>query len=247
MSEVPNASAPESTPEPAQAGELAWKNLPNQLTLVRLILCVIFFAVLTYCSLMLKLPVDATGEMAYHRVFTGRTLHVHAGLHAEQSHLTLLLNGAFVLFLLAALTDILDGRIARKYGLESDLGRIADPFVDKIMILGSFTLLMPLTVHVMGWMVVVILARELLVSGLRGFAESRGLAFGAVRSGKIKMVLQSACVAASLLYLGHPTDSLFEWAFLILLWSALASTVQSGVVYCVRARALLGPLSRELT
>ena len=85
--------------------------------------------------------------------------------------------------------------------LETDLGRIADPFVDKIMILGSFTLLMPLTVHIMGWMVVVMLARELLVSGIRGFAEARGIAFPASVWGKSKMVLQSACVANAL----HPS------------------------------------------
>jgi phosphatidylglycerophosphate synthase len=109
------------------------------------------------------------------------------------------------------------------------------------MILGSFILMMPLTVHVMGWMIVLILARELLVSGIRGFAESRGVAFPASASGKTKMVLQSAAVGAGLIYLGHPGSDFVKWGFIVLLWGALVSTVWSGVTYLLHARRLLFP------
>lgn len=216
--------------------------LPNQLTLLRLLLCIAFFGVLIYCSEALKLPVDAEGQLHYARVFRGDVYEAHAGLHHPgASGLTLLLNGAFCVFVLAALTDIADGKIARAYNLETDLGRIADPFVDKIMILGSFTLLIPLTVHVMGWMVVLILGRELFVSAIRGFVEARGIAFGASWSGKAKMFLQSCAVGASLVYLGHPSTPWIKWTFIVLLWSALVSTVLSGVLYGVRAKRLLFP------
>lgn len=234
----PDARTEEERRGPSLEEDL-WK-LPNLLTMLRLVLCVLFFAVLIYCSIVLKLPVDAEGQLHWERL-RGDIYQAHAGLRAQEGPLTLLLDAAFIFFLLAALTDIADGKIARAYQLETDLGRIADPFVDKIMILGAFTLLMPLTVHVHGWMVVLILARELLVSGIRGFAESRGIAFGAVAWGKAKMVSQSACVGSCLLYLGHPESAIFRWGFLVLLWVALASTVISGVVYGVRARRLLFP------
>jgi CDP-diacylglycerol--glycerol-3-phosphate 3-phosphatidyltransferase len=232
-------AAPEGGESPsARLRSASFANLPNQLTLLRLVLCVVFFGVLIYCSIVLKLPVDASGSLHWERL-RGGLYDMHAGLRAENTYLTLLLNGAFVVFVLAGLTDIADGRIARAYQLETDLGRIADPFVDKIMIVGAFTLLMPLTVHVAGWMVVVILARELLVTTIRGFCESRGVAFPATRWGKWKMLIQSVCVATSLLYLGHPESGLFKWVFLVLLWLTLASTVGSGVLYTRHAFQLL--------
>lgn len=212
--------------------------LPNRLTLGRIAICVAFFAILIYCTQMLRLPVDAEGELAW-SVLQGPLHKVHAGLHAENSYLTWLFDGAFVLFVLAALTDIADGAVARRYGLETDLGRIFDPFADKIMIIGSFTLLMPLTVYVSGWMVVLVLARELLVSVIRGFAEARGVPFPANFWGKTKMISQSICVASAMLYVGHPSNRFLEISFAILLWLALLATVVSGIVYLRRAWLLL--------
>src|SRR3990172_4493352 len=82
---------------------------------------------------------------------------------------------AFGAFVLAWLTDWLDGYVARKKGLMTDFGRIADPFVDKIIVCGGFILL----VHhahdmISPWMVVVIVAREFLVNSIRSYLESRG-------------------------------------------------------------------------
>lgn len=212
--------------------------LPNQLTMLRLLLCVLFFGVMVYCSTTLVLPVDSVGELHWTRL-RGDTFTYHASLQDASGGLTLLLNGAFVVFLLAALSDVADGYIARAYGLESDFGRIADPFVDKIMILGAYTLLIPLTVHVKGWMVVMILSRELLVSGIRSFAESRGIAFPASGWGKAKMFSQSAAVGAALLYVGHPSSTFLKWGFLILLYTSLVATAVSGLKYGSRAKRLL--------
>jgi len=216
-------------------------NVPNALTLLRLLLCVAFFAILVYCAHVLRTPVDAEGELSWRGLVSGapEIYNAHKDLRAEGNHLTTLFNLAFWIFLAAAITDILDGQIARRYQLETDFGRIADPFVDKIMILGALTLLMPLTHWMRGWIVVVILARELVVSGIRDFAEARGIAFPASFWGKTKMVSQSAAVAACCLYLGHPDSEFWEWTFLVLLWWTIAATVISGAIYLAHARRLL--------
>src|SRR5438105_2527654 len=117
----PDPAPPPAVPAPARKDrrqQLA--NLPNALTLFRLVLCIAFFAILLYATQILRLPVDAEGELHW-RHFTGATRDAHAGLHGEGSFLTLLFNIAFGIFLLAAATDSLDGQIARRYGLETDL------------------------------------------------------------------------------------------------------------------------------
>ncbi len=232
------SSEREGEPEPEAKAAPALLNVPNVLTLARLVCCLAFFALLIYCSSVLRLPVDAEGDLKYTNL-RGELREAHAGLRADGPGLSLLFDIAFGIFLLAALTDILDGQIARRYNLVTDLGRIADPFVDKIMILGAFTLLMPLTVHVTGWMVVLVLARELLVSGIRGFAESRGIPFPASFWGKTKMVSQSVTVAAGIFYCGHPGQGWIFWVFIVSLWWTLVMTVVSGAVYLGRARSLL--------
>jgi CDP-diacylglycerol--glycerol-3-phosphate 3-phosphatidyltransferase len=233
-SSAPSAAAP-GPPRPRRPDNL---NIPNALTLLRLILCVGFFGILIYATTELRLPVDGEGELAWH-TWKGQLRAAHAGLREDGQGLSLLFDIAFGIFLLAAATDTLDGQIARRWGLETDLGRIADPFVDKIMILGALTLLMPLTLHIAGWMVVLVLARELLVSGIRSFAESRGVAFPANFWGKAKMLSQIACVAACVLYVGHPDSRACKWVFLPLLWWTMVATVVSGAVYLGRASRLV--------
>src|SRR5438876_6910079 len=97
--------------------------------------------------------------------------------------------GCILIFALAALTDWLDGYLARKQGLTSTLGRNLDPLVDKVLICGAFIFLVadPQTgVH--AWMVTVVVSRELIITSLRSFLENRGATFGADWLGKIKMV-----------------------------------------------------------
>ena len=101
------------------------------------------------------------------------------------------------LFVFSVATDVLDGWIARKYQLITQLGRILDPFVDKFITIGTFCFLLPHPQSgVTPWMVVIVLGREILVTSLRGFLEQQGADFSASASGKLKMFLQ--CVAATL-------------------------------------------------
>lgn len=145
-----------------------------------------------------------------------------------------------VVFLIAAATDALDGWIARRYGLITVLGRILDPFVDKVIIGGAFMFLAVRPESgVNAWMAVIVIGRELFITSLRSLLESQGKDFSAVWSGKIKMVVQCAAVAASLLYLeygrGLPSAEALATALKWLLWATVAVTIYSGYVYVVRA------------
>ena len=151
------------------------------------------------------------------------------------------------LFVFAVLTDVLDGWIARRYNLITQLGRIMDPFVDKFITSGTFLFLLPVTQQsgVTPWMVVIVLGREMLVTSLRGFLEQRGADFSASFSGKLKMFLQCVAATAAILSM-HPPIA--EWsvggmAFNavrdVLLWSMVAVTVWSGWDYVQRGITLL--------
>jgi CDP-diacylglycerol--glycerol-3-phosphate 3-phosphatidyltransferase len=164
---------------------------------------------------------------------------------------------ALVLFVIAAGTDWVDGFYARRYGQITQLGRILDPFADKIIICGTFTFLgaVPPTVtgesasELAAWMAVIVVARELLVTALRSFFEEHGTDFSAKWSGKYKMVLQCAAVAASigrLWYYGYKSGMWREvppewttWSLRLLVWSAVIMTIYSGWVYVRRALELL--------
>src|SRR5437763_2756013 len=102
-----------------------------------------------------------------------------------------------VVFALAALTDYLDGYLARKQGLTSTLGRNLDPLVDKILIGGAFIFLLPVPGSgLSAWIVTVVVARELTITVLRSFLEGQGAKFGADWLGKLKMWLQCIALAA---------------------------------------------------
>ncbi len=154
-----------------------------------------------------------------------------------------LLNLAFVLFLVIAFSDLLDGYLARKYGEVTRFGRIADPLVDKLLVCGSFIFFLsirPLPEIFKAWFVVAVLARELLVSGIRGAAEATGIPFGATAWGKQKTLVQNITVGTGLCYAANfPDKPWVEVLTTILMWGALASTVISGAVYVVDAKRLL--------
>lgn len=204
----------QSTPETGQMTEgrnspqrpfgSPW-NLPNIITLSRLFLAIVLFALIS----LETWPLTATA-----------------------------------VFVIAASTDFLDGYIARKYGLVTVLGRILDPFVDKVIICGVFIFLLPLHGRsgVTAWMALVVMAREIFVTGLRSFLEQQGKDFSAAMSGKIKMVVQCIAVTASLLSLD---DRFRQPIFLnirdVTLWAALIVTLYSGWIYAVRAMVLLRP------
>src|SRR5262245_61482675 len=146
-----------------------------------------------------------------------------------------------VVFALAALTDWLDGYLARVQGLTSALGRAFDPLVDKVLMCGAFVFLLPVgdpEGWLKPWMVVVIVSRELLVTGLRGYFESVGVAFGADWLGKLKMVLQCAAVIAIFVALQQPRAEL-NLLRDVLVYAMLTVTILSGLQYVWRAAGIL--------
>lgn len=163
---------------------------------------------------------------------------------------------ATVVFVVAATTDFLDGWLARKYGQVTVLGRVLDPFVDKIIICGAFIFLQKWPASgVTAWMTFLILAREMFITSLRSFLEQRGKDFSAQWSGKIKMIVQCTAVPFCLLslsgeFLGWLEGSwfgqfvdrgLFFQTRDVILWGTIAVTVYSGVEYTWRAFRMLTP------
>jgi CDP-diacylglycerol--glycerol-3-phosphate 3-phosphatidyltransferase len=153
-----------------------------------------------------------------------------------------------VVFALAAVTDWLDGYLARKQGLTSALGRVFDPLVDKVLICGAYIFLLGLSYEQTGllpWMVTVVVARELVINGLRGWLESRGVGFGADWLGKVKMVLQCATLIAIFVVLsmtanGASADSIRGLQVRdTLIYAMIAATALSGLQYLWRAAAIL--------
>ena len=143
---------------------------------------------------------------------------------------------AFVLFILASLTDMLDGKIARKYDLITNFGKIMDPLADKILVYSAFICMVQIGI-VPGWMLVIILFREFIVSGLRTVAAADGTVIAAGKTGKLKTILQMIAVPLLLLnnwpfsYIGIPGDQIFLWAQLIM-------TIISGVEYVYENRGV---------
>jgi CDP-diacylglycerol--glycerol-3-phosphate 3-phosphatidyltransferase len=141
---------------------------------------------------------------------------------------------AAIVFVIAASTDWVDGYWARKYGQVTKLGRVFDPFVDKIIICGTFILLAaePRS-GIQAWMAVIVVGREMLVTTLRSFIEQSGGDFSAQMAGKLKMVFQCVAAVASLIVLMQqpPVAAWMEWTLSISVWVAVISTVYSGVGY----------------
>ena len=171
---------------------------------------------------------------------------------AERPETRPLLDWAAAVFLVAVCTDMLDGYLARRMGHMTTFGRIADPFVDKIIICGAL-------VYFVGgqfvrgganltgwapWMVVLILARELLVTGMRSFSESHAIPFAATWTGKLKMILQCIAVTWVLVYVGHYAADPQPPAWTVVgrdlaIWATTLFTGLSGLVYVKRAYHLL--------
>ncbi len=157
--------------------------------------------------------------------------------------------GALAVFGAAALTDALDGYLARLLDQATPIGRQLDPLVDKVIVSGAFIHL--LTVEGTGlrpWMVTTVIIRELLIQGLRSHLEGQGQAFGAKTAGKIKTTLQCLAISAILLGLSwKPVPPGLLAARDLLTWSAVVLTLYSGLGYVYAAlpsfrRRVTGPL-----
>ena len=144
---------------------------------------------------------------------------------------------ASLLFTLASLTDFLDGYIARRWNLETSLGKFLDPLADKLLVAVALIMLIPLD-RVPSWMVAVIIGREILVTGLRVVAVTENMVISASRLGKYKTVLQIVSVICLLIHYEYQLQVQSSY-FLInfheiglgLLWIAMLVTVWSGIDY----------------
>lgn len=212
-----------------------FRHVPNLLTGGRLVLALVFFCMLGYYQH------EGRGDPWF-------------------------LNIAFGIYLVALFTDFLDGFLARRWHVEGQFGRIVDPFVDKILVLGSFAFFagknfviqhlvvdhgkaLPRVDTITGvapGVVVVLLARELLVTTFRGMSEKSGKNFGAMFVGKFKMVVQSVTILIILMYVNyepHFRNQPFGWwatAFRdFCIWTTVIVTVWSGLLYLRRAMTML--------
>lgn len=138
---------------------------------------------------------------------------------------------AFVLFILASLTDLLDGKIARARNLVTNFGKIMDPLADKILVYSALCLFVE-NGTIPGWTLIIILAREFVVAGMRTVAASDGIVIAAGMSGKIKTVLQMVAVIVLIIAQG-PLPQLTGLG-MIAFWASLIMTVYSGVEYVVK-------------
>ena len=175
-------------------------NLPNKLTLFRVILIPFFVAILM---------TDCFGGMS-------RWI-------------------ALIIFVIASLTDLLDGKIARKYGLVTTFGKFADPLADKILVISAMICLVELG-DLASWIVVTIVAREFIISGFRIIAAEKNVVIAASYWGKFKTVFQMTMVIMLLADIAHPV---WSTASTVVTYAALALTVISLVDYILKNKSVM--------
>ncbi len=196
-------------------------NLPNQLTLSRVIMIPIFVALL---------------EASY--------------LDISPQGRTLLCALAALVYVIAAITDLVDGYLARRWNQITDFGKLFDPLADKLLVTAALVIFVHRDLF-HGWVVVIILSREFIVTGLRSLGERAGRTIAADRWGKAKAISQTAVVLAALAYLiaanavrmdaawlawwgeGSGPDLWAQWFVDGLMFVCLVATVASGVTYLV--------------
>lgn len=181
-------------------------NLPNKLTVIRLILAIPFI------------------------YFLQESANVH---YSNQYRYI-----AFIVFIFASLTDWLDGYIARKYNLITDLGKIMDPLADKILVISALVIFVKLD-YIPPWMSIVVIAREFLISGIRTIAAAKGEVIPAGMLGKYKTTTQMLVIIFMLFFgLGNTPEQhyLFEKLYFYLMLIPVFLTIWSGWEYSLKAK-----------
>lgn len=174
-------------------------NLPNKLTILRVLMIPFFVAALLYDG-------GANQNMRY---------------------------VAAALFIIASLTDMLDGKIARKYNLVTNFGKFMDPLADKLLVCSALICMIELR-ELPAWMVIIIISREFIISGFRLVASDNGVVIAASYWGKFKTTFQM--IGVVLLIFNIPALSTLTT---IIVWIALALTVISLVDYIVKNAGVL--------
>lgn len=146
---------------------------------------------------------------------------------------------AATVFTLASITDWLDGYLARKWGVVTVLGKFLDPLADKLIVMAALIMLIPLD-RVPAWAVFIILARDIIVAGIRSIASSEGIVIDASPLGKYKTIFQMIAIVALLLHYPYYWFFGLEFGFLyasthnvgmVIFYFSLVLTVWSGVDY----------------
>ena len=182
-------------------------NLPNKLTIFRVILIV---------PLVILLLGSANGWGWFNAIFGGIMEYIDYI--------------AVAIFIIASFTDMLDGKIARKYNLVTNFGKFMDPLADKLLVCSALICLVEMG-RLPAWIVIVIIAREFIISGFRLVASDNGIVIAASYWGKFKTVSQMIMVVLLLLNIGHPFFVILSTVFV---WIAVILTVVSLVDYVVK-------------
>lgn len=140
---------------------------------------------------------------------------------------------ALAIFIVASLTDLLDGKIARKYNLVTNFGKFMDPLADKLLVCSALICLIELN-KIPSWMVIIIIAREFIISGFRLVASDNGVVIAASYWGKFKTTFQMAAVC--LMIADLPALNLVTQ---IVLWIAVVLTVVSLIDYVVKNKNVM--------
>ena len=141
---------------------------------------------------------------------------------------------ALILFCVASLTDMLDGKIARKYNLVTNFGKFMDPLADKLLVCSAMICMIEMG-KLPAWIVIVIIAREFIISGFRLVASDNGIVIAASYWGKCKTVFQMAMIIVLIADFGGVFDIIAQ----VLIWIALALTIISLIDYVVKNKEVL--------
>lgn len=206
-------------------------NLPNSITLVRIFLVILLTAALAADGIKPFHGSSPLGSLPYQGVFVPVSIGSCIALWA---------------FVIAAITDFLDGHLARKYNLVTNFGKLIDPLADKILVCSAFIYLTYVGMCPF-WVSIIIVFREFLVTGLRQLAAAQGHVIAADACGKWKTGMQLAFCIACLFHLAYagnaPQPLRFlsigeggEWLRAIFLWASVVLTLWSGLHYCIAGR-----------
>ncbi len=209
-------------------------NLPNIITLTRLFLVLVFTIALVWDGVPLIVGADQAETLPFAGYFVPVSVGACVALWA---------------FIVGAVSDFVDGYIARKYNLVTNFGKLIDPLADKILVCAAFIYLTYVGMCPF-WVSIIIVFREFLVTGLRQIAVDQGYVMAADRSGKWKTAVQlTFCIACMvhLAYAGNLCEPFRflsvgvggEWLRAITLWLSVILTLWSGLNYCWQARRFL--------
>ncbi len=208
-------------------------NLPNIITLTRLFLVLVFTIALVWDG-VLPVAVDAPESHFFTGYFVPRTIGACVALWA---------------FVVGAVSDFLDGYLARKCNLVTNFGKLIDPLADKILVCAAFIYLSCVGLCPF-WVSILIIFREFLVTGLRQLAVEQGYVMAADRLGKWKTATQLVFCISCMVYLAYAGNlcepfRFFsvgaggEWLRAVSLWLSVILTLWSGLNYCLQARRFL--------